>query len=508
MNTKRMLLLCFFSFVVMAPFTDAKAVLLDLDRILGGDTEYIDSVRPLIKNLREIQIGGTHTYGNKTVIKKDGVPTDQLNPSILIINPDETAHNKEDPTVISIQGSGFDRAIVKKLSSVLGFFHHQVKRIYINNLGFILGIPDSLPNSISEAQSESIGRGSLSFLILSDSRLIQSFGQYLLYNDNDPRRYDLYSYYFQLLELGGEFLFKSASIPDAGSVFNYSFLSPRNGLRILDEKWIHGSDRVLRYAVASERIHRGDKNLSDRMVEKLGTLGSFFSFESIDYDADVAQGASALLASNDPHLNIRLQVYLLKLTGFTDVGVQIGRFKDWGFNQGGVNGETFSLVIRAKKTHKSNPYRREIPSAEHIGFEGVTLPSAAQILDIPVGTGGRLILETESGEVLNGEARVFQVMISSCVEKRLKVPFHFLEILRDHSRAQVWFELAVQSSWSAGTFQVKQRYRLERAKALENVVTAGSEGDLFIRFGIEFFDRFQVVNQTPVDSQASLVPKD
>ncbi|MBX9805855.1 MAG: hypothetical protein K2Y18_08920 [Alphaproteobacteria bacterium] len=73
-------------------------IVIDLKELLENDNERTQKVQNMFRNLTECQIGGTHTYGNTTIIKK-GEGEGKLNPAILIINPDLKAHNVEDQSI-------------------------------------------------------------------------------------------------------------------------------------------------------------------------------------------------------------------------------------------------------------------------------------------------------------------------------------------------------------------------------------------------------------------------
>lgn len=328
----------------------AQATLLDLDLILKNDEAYIEKIRPLFLAIREVQIGGSNTYGNKTIIKDKTSKTKQkkederLDPSIMIINPDPKAHaDRED--VLGIQASAFSFETLTQLYKVTQLFQHHFKRIYINNLGYILPIPDHVVGFFEDATGEHIEtqvseRQQKTFeeiegCSVGDYRLEQSFFQYLQIRRQYPNHFVLYPFFRELLEKDGEFLFKSFSVtdqalPGAQCLFLKSFTFQLASLNLKAFQ-----DKVLSFAKKEDAL------LYRQIAKKLTKVGDIFMFQRTDFEPN------GIPDMQDSRATIRAQAFLLESSGFGQVEVGLGRFYDWRNN--GINGDAYSIIIRAKK---------------------------------------------------------------------------------------------------------------------------------------------------------------
>jgi hypothetical protein len=328
----------------------ASAQLLDLDRILVED-EYQAKVRPLFLAITEVQIGGSNTYGNKTIIKtppktKAKKTQEKLDPSILIINPDANAH-AQDESVLGIQASAFDLETLAKFLKVANHFKHRFKKIYINNLGYILPIPDKVQGAfsqgdqtifvdVSERQQKTFEE--IEGCTVGDYRLEQSFFQYVLIRSLYPDRHTLYPVLAELLEEGGIFLFKSFGVPDQvipglDCLFIKGFTFQMESLDI--EAF---SRRIVRLKV------KEDKDLLARIRSGLKKTGDAVYLQPNEFKH---MDPTKAPTTDDSRGTIKAQVYILESGGFTDVEVGFGQFKDWRNPQN--KNDAYSMIIRATK---------------------------------------------------------------------------------------------------------------------------------------------------------------
>jgi hypothetical protein len=335
-------------------------ITLDLKRAMENAT-YREQIAPLAKNLKECQIGGTHTYGNITTIKEEGPNKGKLNPAILIINPDIGAHDVNNTNVLSIVGSGFDRNLLKQLDSLCEKLQFQFDRVYINNVTSVLPVAEDAPDEISSVQRQQfskeagitqpdltlgsgIDRAVMRYTARSiDERLKGVQGVYC------PTLYDLY---YALLKPGGRFVFKSAQSYDPVIVFASSFLT--SSTFISPDSKEHCSIRFDAVRFAKDREHPqkyiefrevSDQNLFKKITDSLKKTGDRLELEASEY---TATKPFSMLESRSM---IYTETNLLKNSQFTEPLVSFGQFENHGYRSffDKPYPHAYALVIQATK---------------------------------------------------------------------------------------------------------------------------------------------------------------
>ena len=290
----------------------------------------------------ELQIGGTHTYGNKTIIKTEN-NKGKLDPKILIVNPDPKAHSNE-PSIVSIMGSGFDIEFLQNLSTFCKKFEHTFKKIYINNVLPILPLPDQY-NNVRDYQKGFLNHG---VMAPSERDMEENLYKYIQYLKNEQNsNHNLYSCYLNLLTDDGMFIVKSAGLSRLGMLLSKSYFDIKNAN--LDYNNI----------VLSLRSSNEDKddyifthNLAHStflgIKEKLDSINKFFY---IDYNLAIKNYTDTPSPTNILY-NIQMQTHLLEITGFNIEQVSIARLKNWGF---GTGTSAYSVIIKAIINKSAHP---------------------------------------------------------------------------------------------------------------------------------------------------------
>lgn len=281
------------------------------------------TVKTLLQQTTELQIGGTHTYGNKTTIKS-GDNRGDLDPKILIINPDSKAHDMSNPNVISIMGSGFDLELLDQLFVLCDSVGHRFQKIYINNILPLLPIPDQQVQYLKH-QNDFIQTGA----VPANVPLLE-LNLYLYYQNLSDKN-NLYKRYVKLLHNKGLFIFKSAGLSRLGMVLStglYSLMkSDLDPLSI--EKTFSGSVDEDYYRFNNEDA----QNLFNNARNKLSKIGEYYYYDFND-----------IFQKNELFSNIIVQMKLLKKAGFSVNSVAVARLKDWGYEK---SQSAYSIIINA-----------------------------------------------------------------------------------------------------------------------------------------------------------------
>ncbi len=310
------------------------ALLLDLDSILQTEnqrTEEGASILEQFKKLKELQIGGTHTYGNKIVIK-DGLQKGQLDTQILIINPDPKAHDLNSDA-LSMIGSGFDPLLLSKLLRLCQLTGHFFDRIYINNVSLVLPIPENMPLEIIKYQKSWLE----SSLVYPHKRDVEL--SFYLYADRlkDSDDKSLYTTYQELLNPKGSLLFKSAGL----ELFQMAFLKC-----FADVENTPIDPKSTSFEFKADRVKQNVVQLFNDVQNNLNQVGDTYS---IDYPSVV----KTYDIHPDPKDNlylIQLETYFLEKAGFEISDLGFKRLHHWGVT--GISTEKrdlYSFIIAAKK---------------------------------------------------------------------------------------------------------------------------------------------------------------
>lgn len=297
----------------------ANAFLLDLPRALQSE-KYRADISERFKTFQELQIGGTHTYGNRTVMKRNNVPTDKLDTKILIINPHLEAHDLGNTQIMSLQADGFDYEVLRQLKELCDLFDFKFKKVYINNVESSLSIP------------EPYDKLRVRFKIKTDS-LVAGLGAKDLEEIDDAiysyvadvksgKANNLYDVFYSLLQNNGIFIVKFS---EQQNIFE-SMLGVLDG-KLLDE------------SKESIDIQNLVAPLTYSLMNKLRAIGDEYVFSS--------QDTLATPNPKNPFYKSQMQGQLLQNARFTQIQMSLGRFKSWGYFE---NLESvYSTVIRAKK---------------------------------------------------------------------------------------------------------------------------------------------------------------
>ena len=320
----------------------AHAKLIDLDRVLKDDGPYIESIREQVLEVQEIQIGGKNTSGDKTT-----------DPKVLIINPNAKVHfsgasGDEGQAVLGIQMSAFDPANLRKLVLMSRKFNHRFKKIYINNLGYILPIPDNLKATVSkdgaQLQLNLSERQQATFMkkegcILGNAGLEQSFLQYLLLLNAQPKEgLMIYPFLAALLEDNGVFLFKSFGVPDQNI----------SGLDCLFAKaFTFQNESLVTKDLAQKKVTLKNKEDAQLLEEIRANLTAQNDTYFLNTKETEVVGFPKPGGTRATILN---QIALLQFSGFENVSVGFGRFEDW--RNKNINGDAYSMLIQATKKKK------------------------------------------------------------------------------------------------------------------------------------------------------------
>lgn len=336
----------------------ADAVVVNLDTLLT-----LDPSHPAILNFKkttELQIGGSHNYGNRTVLKG----SNELNPEILIVNPDPEAHFHK-TRIPSLIASGFDPVFLNKLSQVCQKFQHRFKKIYINNLGFILPILDQVKVQdltgrkyfLSERQQETFKNHASAnindkldeYLYLYAAILFSEVHQQIYRSLDGKRIPNLYSFYFDLLEDEGTFLFKSASLRILSAtlfkgVLSYAALDQAK-LNLLLKEFDPTQHKFFPALPLLPEIEKWVQEIQTR-IQVIGSK-FFFKGDNVVMNFELQW---------DPWATLKISHYLLSKTGFNSVTTYVGKFRDWTNYPEEPKSDTdgaYSIVIQAKKPGKS-----------------------------------------------------------------------------------------------------------------------------------------------------------
>ena len=345
----------FIFFVLFSLSPESFAIPLNVKRALT-DADYLELIRPRFMALKELQIAGSHLRGNKTV-KKNGEPgaPEELDASILIVNPDQDDHAMDNESLLGIIGSGFDMELMRDLLALCQKLDHRFEKVYINNFWPSLPIPGDLPDNLSRPQlalgkfnseGEEAWRKFKNFLAI-------CFYVYVARVEADPVAYGdaenfgLYSVFGKLLKPQGKFLFKSGSFPELNTIFHMGFLDFKSGTRPQKVKKSvivggrRGTYELDRDTEASEK----DEKLRQRIeLNLLRPLSSFYLKPS-EYGVN-ADGKVDLSAEKNSRWMIRQQIRLLELSGFTHFSVGFGYLKSWGW-LGEDTSYGYSMIIQA-----------------------------------------------------------------------------------------------------------------------------------------------------------------
>ena len=283
--------------------------------------------------IEELQIGGTHTYGNAAVIKEGknkGLP----DPKIMIINPDPDAFQNNTITTdyFAIRGSGFNMNLLERLHEFSDLIQFKFKRIYINNVVLTLPIPDELPPEEHCFQSLFLSRGGVIFYRPSEEEFynyVNSIGQ------NGP---NLYQAYNRLLKKDGKIIFKSAGL---------SSLSQVLASGVFDKELSGLTDNEINTVLSSRApdftfINQAAQSFFLQLRETLTEVGQIHYLSP-----DLWKNIPNERPTKDFLYKLRMQIYLLEISGFTVTDVGIGLFNSYGFAKG--NTTAYSVVIKATK---------------------------------------------------------------------------------------------------------------------------------------------------------------
>lgn len=343
-----MTILCSFS---------TQGIILNLDEMMNE--EYKGTISPLFRNLEECQIGGTHTYGNKTIFK-EGDKKGELNPAILIINPDPAAHDSDNHNVLSILGSGFDRTLLSKLLDICEKFDVKFKRVYINNVTPILPVADDALEMISGPQKEMFNTqvaGQYQPALSIGDGVDLAFMHYALYVKNESEGWgekSIYHYYHSLLKEDGVLLFKFAQFYDPILAFTKSFLTSstqkRGGVILsepikVDLRLQEDRENPQKYITFTENA---DQILFDQIKSKLQNIGDRFIINSDEY---TPPSTSEFPYPAGSRSLIYYETFLLKYCGFKNPLIYMGQFESHGYTSlfNDSNHPAYSLGMQVSK---------------------------------------------------------------------------------------------------------------------------------------------------------------
>lgn len=335
-------------------------ITLDLKRALE-DATYREQITPLVKNLRECQIGGTHTYGNNIAYKEAGPNKGKLNPAILIINPDMNAHDANNLGVLSVVGSGFDRTLLKQLILFCEALSIQFDRLYLNNVTSVLPVAEDAPAEISDVQRQqfskeagitqpglTLGTGIDRAVMRYAAGVIKEQQQGIEGNFFPS----LYNLYFSLLKPGGKFIFKSAQSYDPVIVFISSFLTSSTftspdmkqhcSIKFDEKGFFQDREHPQKYV---EFRDAADQKLFREVGAALKKTGDRFELKLSDF---TPIGAFSMLESRSM---IYTEINLLRSCQFIEPVVCFGQFENHGYCSffDRPYPHAYALLIQAKK---------------------------------------------------------------------------------------------------------------------------------------------------------------
>lgn len=299
---------------------NAQAQILDLERA-NLDSTYRNQIARRFKAVRELQIGGTHITGNRTVIKIKGEPTEELDPRILTINPKPEEHDFESPKILSILGDGFSFELLDQLQKLCELLDFKFTRIYINNVDVAIPIPapfDRIRTVVYGPQKNRVVH------ISDPAKHFYSLYRYVS-EVTAGKTPNLYSRYFDLLKQGGQLLFKNCEQTTPESTVQGFYTNIDSEMAPdLKEEW-----KTLYKKTFAE------------LNEKLLKIG-----DRVDLQNRYPQ-VQTIPEMIGPHYKIQMQTLLLQNAKFVNITVSAGKFRSWGYFPG-VDA-VYSLIIGAEK---------------------------------------------------------------------------------------------------------------------------------------------------------------
>ena len=297
------------------------AEILDFEKFRSGDAEYIERIRPLVANITQLEIGGTHFSGNNTVLKVGGQLTQELDPKILILNPNPKEHDVENPKVLSILGNGFDFHLLQELRNILVYFNKELDTVFINNVDIGLSVPDDYDlfrktayhgPEIAHVETEVVARH-FDSVYLYATRVL---------DDGLP---NLYGEYFSFLKQGGLFKVRHYETPD-----------PMQSLQGLISNATHMTDNLMRQR--EKTLKRLQKEIG-RALKKTGDTYAV---------PEAGKKIKIIPKQHETFTKGQIEAVILTHAGFENVEFYVGKFENH-YCTAYKQKESYSMIIRARK---------------------------------------------------------------------------------------------------------------------------------------------------------------
>jgi hypothetical protein len=323
-------LICFSTFAIELEVNRFLNIATQIDKqtsISESDSDYFQQVQTLFKNLKSLEIGGTHTYGNKTIIKQ-GQNQGQLDPSILILNPSQKAHDLNDETVLSIIGSGWDVNLLDQLIQITQTLDHHFDKVYLNNLLYMLPIAEGL-------STEELSKPQQYFFSSEENpddlakQLELAFSTYYEGTRNGLFP-NLYQRYWKLLNLNGIFLYKSGSQTQLKSALDGAYISHNFRSSTTNPNELEN---------AQEKLDQ----LFMKLHVNLNKIGDMVYLDAKDIQPSLDVPSVDLIRT------FRLQMAILEYSQLKVTRAGVGLFNGWGFHNHEELDQGYSMVIQAKK---------------------------------------------------------------------------------------------------------------------------------------------------------------